>query len=116
VQPQGLAEGQRLEQVLQGVVGQQGDGEHGQGDTDTLGAEGDEHNVHQPDDGEAPGVAPERVDGVGHDLPAHLRREPQQPGDPARGGVGHQPPVLHQEQQDEQAGDDAHDQHGGRVR
>jgi hypothetical protein len=25
------------------------------------------------------------------------------------------PPVLHQEQQDEQAGDDAHDQHGGRT-
>jgi hypothetical protein len=38
---------------------------------------------------------------------------PQHGGDPVRGGAGDQLPVLHQEQQDEQAGDDPHDQHGG---
>jgi hypothetical protein len=32
-----------------------------------------------------------------------------------RGGVGERRPVLHQEQQDEQAGDDTHDQHRGRA-
>jgi hypothetical protein len=34
--------------------------------------------VHQPDDGESPGIAPERVHGVGHDLPADAGRDPEQ--------------------------------------
>src|SRR4029450_6587579 len=39
----GLAEDQRLEQVLQGVVGQQGDRQHGERDAEAVGAEGDQH-------------------------------------------------------------------------
>ena len=61
VEPQGPAESHRLQQVLEGVVGQQGDRQHGQGDAEPLGAQGDEH-------GEGPGEErPEERDVAGHE-------------------------------------------------
>jgi Glycosyl hydrolase family 65, N-terminal domain/Glycosyl hydrolase family 65, C-terminal domain len=99
------------------VAGHEGhDGNRpGQGDSEQDRAQPDHGAVHQPDDGEPPGVAPERVDGVRHDLAAHAVRKPWHHGDLPGGPVDDQPPVLHEKQQDQQAGDDPHDQHGDRA-
>jgi hypothetical protein len=91
VQPQGPAEGHRLQQVLEGVVGQQGDRQHGQGDTQALGAQGHQHHQHREGTGEE---RPEERDVAGHeghdgDRPG--QRDPeQQRAQPDHGAV-HQP-------------------------
>ena len=79
-------------------------------------AEPDHHAVHYPDDGEPQGIPAERVDGVGHDLAAHAVRKPQQHRNLTSGPVGDQPPVLHEEEQGEQAGDNPDDEHGHRAK
>jgi hypothetical protein len=61
VQPQGPAEGHRLQQVLEGVVGQQGDRQHGQGDTQALGAQGHQHREGTGEE------RPEERDVAGHE-------------------------------------------------